>query len=152
MQTQAYITNSVSIAAPIATVWAALTQPEFTRQYMFGCAPITNWALGGTIDWEGTYEDVTAVFVKGNIVAIEALNKLHYTVFDPMSTTMPDIPANYLTVTYDLGEADGITTLHLTQGDYTKVANGDARYAAGYNDGLGWQPILDQIKAICEEE
>ena len=54
-------------------------------------------------------------------------------------------------MTYDLEEADGITTLHLTQGDYTKVANGDTRYAAGYNDGQGWQPILDQIKAICEE-
>jgi hypothetical protein len=63
---------------------------------------------------------------------------------------MEDIAENYLTVTYDLKPVNGQTQLTVTQGDYTKVADGQNRY----NDtiaGGGWQSILDQIKKLVEE-
>ncbi len=72
-----------------------------------------------------------------------------YTVFDPNST-IPDLPENYLTVTYQLEQKNGFTNLTVTQGDYNQVAEGERRYKESWNDGQGWNPILEEIKNICE--
>ena len=74
-----------------------------------------------------------------------------YTTIDPNST-LPDIPENYLTVTYDLAVENGQTLLTVTQGDYSKVADGERRYKESYNGGEGWNPILVQIKKLVEEK
>ena len=87
------------------------------------------------------------VFVKGNIAGIEPGKFLAYT--DPNSA-VADIPENYLTVTYLLSEEGYATSLTVTQGDYSKVAEGAKRYKETV-DGGGWQPILDQIKKLVEE-
>jgi uncharacterized protein YndB with AHSA1/START domain len=89
------------------------------------------------------------VFVKGHVVQLEPNRKLVYTVFDPNST-IPDILENYLTVTYQLEQKNGFTTLTVTQGDYNTVAEGERRYQESWNDGQGWNPILEEIKTICE--
>jgi hypothetical protein len=87
------------------------------------------------------------VFVKRTIVYFEPAVKLIYTVFDPNST-MEDIPENYLSVTYALEERDGGTAFTVTQGDYSKVAEGERRYQEAYNSGEGWNPILLAIKKL----
>ena len=89
------------------------------------------------------------VFVKGNIAGIEPGKFLAYTTIDPNSA-VADIPENYLTVTYLLSEEGDATSLTVTQGDYSKVAEGAKRYKETV-DGGGWQPILDQIKKLVEE-
>jgi hypothetical protein len=63
---------------------------------------------------------------------------------------LADVPENYLTVTYDLVKEVGGTKLTVTQGDYTKVGDGDRRYAESYNNGEGWNPILKSIKSLVE--
>lgn len=87
---------------------------------------------------------------EGKIVNIEPEKFLAYTTIDPNST-IEDVPENYLTVTYDLSETNGQTFLTVTQGDYTKVADGERRYIEAYNDGQGWNPILVEIKKLAEE-
>ena len=89
------------------------------------------------------------VFVKGNIVDIQPEKKLVYTVIDPNST-MPDIPENYLNVTYQLAEQNGQTTLTVLQDGFENAADGEKRYQDCYNNGEGWNPILIQIKALVE--
>jgi uncharacterized protein YndB with AHSA1/START domain len=86
--------------------------------------------------------------VKGSIVEIKPNERLVYTVIDPNNPNIPDIPENYLNVTYSLSEANGQTKLTVTQGDYATVADGEKRYKESYNEGLGWDPILVQIKAL----
>lgn len=73
-----------------------------------------------------------------------------YTTIDPNNPAIADVPENYLTVTYELTEANGQVTLVATQGDYAKVGDGESRYKHTV-DGGGWQPILDQIKQLVEE-
>jgi uncharacterized protein YndB with AHSA1/START domain len=145
------ITNTISINAPVAKVWDALVNPEKTRQYMFGCETVSDWKPGSQLLWRGIHEEKEMIFVKGYIVAIEPERLLAYTVIDPNNPLIPDIPENYLTVTYTLTEEGGQTFLKVTQGDYSKVAEGKKRYQDSYNNGEGWNPILIRIKQLAEE-
>ena len=149
MPTPLFIQNSITIKAPATQVWNALTNPEETKKYMFGCETVSDWQPGSSLLWKGSYEGKEMIFVKGNIVSIKPGISLVYTVFDPNST-MEDIPENYLTVTYDLSEENAETILLVSQGDYSSVADGERRYAESYNGGQGWNPILLEIKKILE--
>ncbi len=143
------IKNSITINAGVDKVWDALVNPDQTKKYMFGCETVSDWKVGSSLLWKGNYEGKEMVFVKGHIKELKKEELLVYTVIDPNST-IEDIPENYLTVTYDLkGEKDQ-TVLTVTQGDYSKVANGEARYKEAYNNGEGWNPILILIKKLLE--
>lgn len=147
---QLHINNSIHIQASAQKVWDALTKPEETKKYMFGCETISDWKVGSTLIWKMMHEGKEFIPVKGHIKGIEPEKHLAYTVIDPHNPNIPDIPENYLTVTYDLIEENGGTTLRVTQGDYNKVADGEKRYKEAYNNGEGWNPILKLIKTQLE--
>jgi len=144
-----FIKNTIVINAPASSVWNALVNPEETKKYMFGCETVSDWQPGSSLIWKMLYEGKDFIAVKGNIVTIEPGKLLVYTVIDP-NGSIEDIPENYLTVTYELKEENGHTTLNVTQGDYSIVADGEKRYKDSYNNGEGWNPILVQIKNLVE--
>lgn len=150
MNSPLIVKNDITIDATAAKVWDALTKPEWTKQYMFGCEPITDWKPGSPLLWKGTFNDVEMVAVKGMVVSIEPQRSLVYTVIDPNNPAIPDLPENYLTVTYKLHENAGRTDLTVTQGDYSTVAEGQSRYQDTIAGG-GWSSILDQIKQLVEK-
>ena len=150
MSTGKYIENTIRIDAPQSEVWDALINPEKTKIYMFGCVAQSSWQVGDALLWNGNYEGNEMTFVKGFIISIDPGKRLEYSTFDPNST-LEDIPENYLNVVYVLESIDTHTTqFTVTQGDYSSVADGERRYQESYNDGLGWSPILEAIKALCE--
>ncbi len=144
------ITNSISINAPASKVWDALINPEQTKKYMFGCEAISAWKKGSTLIWKMMHEGKEFIPVKGHIVEIEPHKILSYTVIDPHNPNIPDIPENYLVVTYFLESTGGQTNLTVVQGDYNTVADGEKRYQESYNNGEGWNPILVEIKKMLE--
>jgi uncharacterized protein YndB with AHSA1/START domain len=143
------IQNTIDIHAPASTVWNALTNPEETKKYMFGCEALSDWKEGSPLIWKGNFNGVELIAVKGTIRKIRPGQYLEYTVIDPNNQKIPDLPENYLIVTLDLSEKDGTTTLNATQGDYNTVAEGADRYRHSVEGG-GWQPILEAIKAQVE--
>ncbi|HEV3327732.1 MAG TPA: SRPBCC domain-containing protein [Puia sp.] len=143
------VKNSITIHAPAAKVWNALTNPAETKKYMFGCEALSDWKEGSPLIWKGNFNGVEVVAVKGTVVKIRPGSYLEYTVIDPNNPKIPDLPENYLAVTCELVEQDGITTLTTTQGDYSTVAEGADRYKHTV-DGGGWDPILQAIKAQVE--
>lgn len=143
------ITNTIDIHAPASRVWNVLVDPEQTKKYMFGCETVSDWKPGSPLLWRMIHEGKELIPVKGHIRAIRPEAHLSYTTFDPHSS-IEDIPENYLTVTCDLSEDRGRTLLTVTQGDYSKVAEGARRYQEAFNNGEGWSPILMQIKVIAE--
>ncbi|MFZ6012776.1 MAG: SRPBCC domain-containing protein [Bacteroidota bacterium] len=143
------IENSVTISASAAKVWDALVNPEQTKKYMFGCETVSDWKQSSTLLWKGLHEGKETIFVKGTIEEIRPGKFLAYTTIDPHSN-IDDKSENYLTVTYNLEEHHGQTTLTVTQGDYATVAEGDRRYKEAYNGGEGWNPILLEIKKLVE--
>jgi len=151
MATEKIIKNVIEIEASKSEVWDALINPEKTKIYMFGCETVSNWKIGSELLWKGNYDGKEMIFVKGHIVTFDPVNKLSYTTFDPNST-IEDKPENYLTVTYFLEEQNGKTTLTVTQGDYSKVEDGERRYTESYNNGEGWNPILVEIKKLVEQQ
>jgi hypothetical protein len=72
-----------------------------------------------------------------------------YTVIDPNSP-IPDIPENYLTMSYELKDRGPRScVLEITQGDFNTVANGAERYRDSLNGG---DSILINIKGLAETE
>jgi uncharacterized protein YndB with AHSA1/START domain len=144
------VVSSIAIDAPASKVWDALINPEQTKKYMFGCETVSDWKPGSPLMWKGIYAGKEVIFVKGTILEIQPDKLLRYTVIDPNSE-MPDIPENYLNVTYQLAEADGKTVFTVTQDGFEQAADGQKRYKETYNNGEGWNPILVQIKKLVEE-
>lgn len=151
MNKQLIVQNSIFIQAPAEKVWDALTTPEQTKKYMFGCEAISEWRPGSALIWKGNFDGHELIAVKGSIVDIKPGRFLSYTTIDPNSA-VEDIPQNYLTVTYTLEDAKDGTTLTVTQGDFATVADGERRYLETNNNGEGWTPILVQIKALVESQ
>ncbi|MBY0478038.1 MAG: SRPBCC domain-containing protein [Chitinophagaceae bacterium] len=145
-----FVKNSIRINAALVDVWDALVNPAQTKKYMFGCETVSDWKPGSELLWKGEYEGKEMVFVKGTILEIDPPRLLVYTTIDPNSS-IDDVSENYLSVTYALSEENGQTILTVTQGDYSKVAEGERRYNEAYNNGEGWNPILVEIKKLAEE-
>jgi len=72
-------------------------------------------------------------------------------VFDPNSG-LQDIPANHLRVSYSLEEEKGQTKLTVSQTGFENAAMGKERYEEVYNNGIGWNPILQQIAKLTENQ
>ena len=145
MEKELIVKKSVTLNADISKVWDALTNPERTKNYMFGCEALSDWKVGSPLIWKGAADG--KVYVKGNIVKIQHEKLLQYTTFDPNSD-FEDVPSNYLTVTIELSPEKGQTTLSVTQGDFAGVENGEKRY----NDTIGgWDYALKGLKEVVEK-
>src|SRR3984885_15308858 len=105
------VENTITFRAPAARVWNALTNPAETKKYMFGCEALSDWKEGSPLIWKGNFNGVELVGEKGIVLKIRPGQYLEYTVIDPNNPKIPDLPGNYLTVTCELTEQDGITTL-----------------------------------------
>lgn len=143
------VKSSITISAPVSVVWDALVNPEKTKVYMFGCETVSDWNVGSDLLWRGQHEGREMVFVKGKILVIEPEKLLKYTVIGPFAA-YPDIPENYLNVTYELIPNGPQTTLIVTQDGFETAAEGEKRYNDTYNNGEGWNPILVEIKKLAE--
>ncbi|MBA2406600.1 MAG: SRPBCC domain-containing protein [Chitinophagales bacterium] len=151
MDKKLIVKNSININASPSKIWDALINPEQTKKYMFGCETVSDWKIGSPLLWRANYEGKEMVFVKGNIVDIQPEKFLAYTTIDPNNKAIEDLPENYLTVTYELRVENGQTVLTATQGDYSRVGDGENRYKHTI-DGGGWQPILEEIKQLVEAD
>jgi uncharacterized protein YndB with AHSA1/START domain len=134
--------KSVTIAAPAAAVWQALTDPEKVREYMHGTTIATDWKVGSPITWSGewkgkSYED------KGEVLAYEPEKLLSTTYWSSMSGT-EDKPENYYTVTYTL-DVNGTTTKLTLQQDGNATQEAADQMAQN-----NWGPVLESLKAVAE--
>jgi uncharacterized protein YndB with AHSA1/START domain len=145
--TELLIRKSIDVSAPIEILWKILTDSEFIRQYMFGCNAETDWKPGSTLLWRGAADGV--VYVKGHVIGFEPARALEYTIFDPNSK-LTDIPSNYLTMKYDLREdGPGRSILDITQGDFSKVEDGESRYRHSRDVD---DTVLQGIKKLAEAQ
>jgi len=135
--------KTVTIDAPKAKVWDALTNPENVKEYMHGTNMSTDWKMGSPITWKGewkgqSYED------KGTVLEVEPEKLLKNTHWSPMGGG-EDKPENYHTVTYELKDAGGKTILTLTQDN--NATQEEADKMAEDN----WGPVLRGLKETVEK-
>jgi len=134
-------TAETDIAAPAGKVWAALTDPEQIKEYMFGAQVVTDWKQGSPIRWKGEYEG-KGYEDKGEIIEIEPERLLKVTHFSPLSG-QEDPPENYHTVLYVLEQRRGVTHLSLSRD------NNRSKPAAEYSRA-NWEKMLAGLKQFAE--
>jgi len=135
------LSTSITVNAPAAKVWQALTDAAIVKQYFFGTNVRTDWKKGSPIFWEGEWEGKTYQD-KGTIIDVDAGKFVKYSYWSSMSGT-EDKPENYANVTYELVEKDGATVLTVTQDN---VKNKEAKEHSEQN----WQAIFGKMKEMVE--
>ena len=134
--------KSLTIDAPRARVWEALTDPAMVGLWLHGTTMSTDWKVGGPITWTGEWKGRPYVD-KGTVLAYEPERLLRTTHWSPLGGS-EDTPENYHTVTYELAGEGGTTTLTLTQDNNPTQAEADAM--AENN----WGPVLRVLKETAE--
>lgn len=129
------ITRSIDIAAPITTVWSALTESDL----------ITQW-LGDSAEFEPT-EGATGFFgwsEHGTFrVHVEQAEKPRLLVYRWAREADTDpVPGNSTVVRIELTEIDGGTRLALVESGFEELANPEAAHAD--NQG-GWTAELGEL-------
>ena len=133
--------TSTTINAPASKVWDALTRPDLIKQYLFGTEVTTDWQVGSPITYKGiwngkAYED------KGRVLQIETENLLVSTFWSSLSG-LPDVPANYKTVRYELTPSGSGTRLTIIQD------NNDSQEEAIHTE-QNWKMVLGGIKKLLD--
>lgn len=134
------LTESVTIKAPVARVWKALTDPATIEKFMWGTHATSEWKAGTPITFEGVYEGKT-YHEKGMILEIEKEKLMMYTY---LSSGMEDRPDKYAIITYRLSSQNGETAMSVTQ-------EGARDQKALDHSKEGWRSILGNLKKIIEK-
>jgi uncharacterized protein YndB with AHSA1/START domain len=133
---------SVIIDAPARRVWDALTVPEIIKKYFFGTDTITDWKIGGPIQFCGEYNG-QSYKDKGIVTAFEPYTLIQYKYWSSLSG-IADVPENYLTISYFLAEADSKTRLDISQ---ENVRDQMAKDHSEEN----WRKVLANLKKVVED-
>jgi len=128
------------IAAPAEKVWAALTEPEFTRQYFFGRSIELERKVGGSFILRMPDGRVD---VQGRVVECDPPRKLSVTWRVEWIEMMRKLPE--CLVTYQIEALDGAVRLTLTEAYQWDVP--DDILAGGR---MGWPLILSSLKSLIE--
>ena len=145
MEDNLFIRKEIMLDAPGSKVWEALTNPDYTYQYMYECDAISAWKKGSPLIWKGHKDG--KVYVKGEIVDIAPEKLLRFTTFGADSK-LPDIPENYSTVTYSLTPEGEKTKLIIVDGDFAKIADGETRYRESIG---GWDAVIPKLKEAVKK-
>lgn len=131
---------TTTVKAPIEKVWAALTQPEWVKQYFFGTDLITNWEIGQAVvfkgEWEGQgYED------RGVVLEFVPEKRLAFSYLSNWSGK-EDLPENHLWVCYEVNALGNETVLTIEQTNY------DEERATHSKEN--WASLVNEMRKLLE--
>lgn len=145
MSTSLIIEKEIVFEADQETVWKLLTDPQMTKQYMFGCEVISDWKVGSPVLWNGLTEDGKEItYVKGEVIEVDLGNSVTFSMLDP-NMGIPDIPENYVNLKYELKAQEGKTIVVLRQGDFSGAERGVSRYE---DSNKGWDMVIELMKKV----
>jgi uncharacterized protein YndB with AHSA1/START domain len=143
-----FVDKSIEINAPVSKVWEILTEREYTAEWapeFSGGSPFhieSNWKPGSPVHWK---DSEGKTIVEGNVTALVPKRLLRFTVFDVRSER-PSVTEED-GITYELSEEDGKTTLHVLQGNFSAISEGEK-----YRDMSAgvWDHVLPKVKKLAE--
>ena len=134
------IKKTVKLKAQPQEVWEALTNPDITRQYFYGCEAISQWQVGSPLIFRFTSGEEESIPVKGVIKSVEPSSFLEHTCFD---AEFENDPAQHTTVTYSLVQDGEATQLTVTQGEFPDDDDLEKHDAS-------WSHVLEGLKSLLE--
>jgi len=134
---KAKFTYVTYIATTPETLWKALLDGEFTRQY-WGHENVSDWQPGSK--WEHRRADATrAVVVLGEVVAASAPHHLIITWADPADKAKK---SRHSRVTFEIETVGKMARLTITHEDLDPDMLGKI--------SLGWPRVLSSLKSLLE--
>jgi uncharacterized protein YndB with AHSA1/START domain len=143
-----FVDQSIQINAPVSKVWEVLTKREYTSQWaseFSGGSPFqieSDWNPGSPVAWK---DSEGKTIVEGNVTALKPEKRLRFTVFDVRSERMPVGEEDG--ITYQLSEKDGKTILHVLQGDFSAMPEGEKYRKLSAEV---WACVLPRVKELAE--
>ena len=134
--------ESITIDAPIAKVWEALTTPDLIRRWFLGVRTETDWQPGSPIVHRGEYQGKPYEDT-GTILEFEPPNRLVHTHWSPVSG-LPNVPENHERIAWELKESAGGTELTI------KESNLPSEEAKATSE-KSWRMVLENLKGLLEE-
>lgn len=120
-------------------LWAALIEPEFTRQYWAGTYQVSEWKVGS--DWKNMIPD-GRVGDSGKVLVFDPPRKLSITWRNEF---MPEMKAEgHSTCTYDLEPAGTAVKLTITH----EIGVPNSKLIGGVSEG--WPHLLASLKSLLE--
>ena len=119
-----------------AKLWAAITDPAFTRQYWFGNANVSTWEEGA--DWKHVGMDSGTVHHVGKVEAIDPPRRL------VLSWHNEGDDNDVSRVSFVLTPVDDGVELVITHGDFVDDSAMAARVSGG------WPKVVAGLKAFVE--
>ena len=143
-----FVDKSIEINAPASKVWNVLTNTGYTAEWaseFSGGSPFqieSDWKFNSPVSWKGPDGKV---IVEGTVTGLEPRKFLRFTVFDVRSQR-PSVTEED-GITYQLSEEDGKTMLHVLQGDFSAMPEGEK-----YRDMSAeiWDRVLPKVKKLAE--
>jgi uncharacterized protein YndB with AHSA1/START domain len=135
------VKDQITIHAEPAEVWKALTDPEITKKYFYGCKVYSEWKPGNEISFRRKFL-WKKIELKGKILNIEPQKLLQYT----LSNSKHNGTESQSLVTDKLSFANGETTVFITD----NVGSGAGAEKRFKRSVKGWRKILKGLKKVCE--
>ena len=133
--TKDHITKSITIKAPVKTVWRVFTDPVLTSK--MGGKYVTDWKVGSDFGWMG---NDGVMYTRGALLAIKKHELIEHDLFDAEDT----------------GEVTSVITYKFTaQGNNTILTGTEGQTEdldeEEYADAVaGWDEALKAVKEIAE--
>ncbi len=133
------LVHRIRIRAPIEAVWKAITDPAYTRQYLFGLSVRSEWTRGVRIVYE-TQDG--AVYMEGTLLDASAPHRLSYSLRVLRDAdTAADLPSR---VTWELRPVEDGCELTVVHDEF----DGETptyRAVSG-----GWPVALEGLRELLE--
>lgn len=143
-----FVDKTVAIHASPSVVWNILTNPKYTDLWAIAFtngAPFhiySTWQLGDPVLWKD-HENKT--IVEGIVTRIEPYKCLRFSVSDTQSKKIT--PKSEDGITYELTKNHENTRLHVRQGDFAIMPDGEKYFIATERI---WDKALSKIKELAE--
>lgn len=135
------VTKSILLDASPAEVWDALTNPEKTKNYFFGCKVESDWKVGSSIVFKRRILWIFPFELSGTIVQIEDGKFLKYKLYNKSDKS------GFSLVTDRLSSENGKTRLEITD----DVGTGDGAGKRYRKSVKGWDTILDGLRQYLKQ-
>ena len=118
-------------------LWAAITKPEFTRQYWAGLANVSDWKEGSP--WQHVTEaKPPEVYITGKVLECIPLKRL------VLSWADPDDLADKSRVTFEIEAMEDLVCLTVTHGNFKAGSSMVGKVS------WGWPRVLSSMKSFLE--
>ena len=127
----------IYIRTTLQKLWAAITKPQFTREYWGGLANVSDWKKGSP--WQHVTEGKKPeIYITGQV--LECIPPKHLV----LTWADPDDAAEQSRVTFEIEAIEDMTCLTVTHGNF-KAGSTMVRKVS-----WGWPRVLSSLKSFLE--